>query len=106
MPSIAEIIVLANLCGGGASSWNDLKDKPFYTESVTVVPEQRLTNCILEQGGLYGYQFDVNFNPEQGVTYILSTLTDKSMRLLQPKDTITMVVASVLTTPFLEMVDF
>lgn len=35
--TIAEIIALAKLAGtGGASSWNDLTDKPFYEETETV----------------------------------------------------------------------
>jgi hypothetical protein len=50
--------------GGGASSWNDLKDKPFYSETETITVLERQTfDGFVPDGGGYILQPDEQFMP-------------------------------------------
>lgn len=58
--------------GGGASSWNDLTDKPFYTEygEVEIFPETTLS--FSENDGVYMSASDITMGLEIGKTYTVN----------------------------------
>lgn len=57
---------------GGASSWNDLEDKPFYVESAersVLLPETTVTLTASEERGGNFYLADFDFALENGAKY-------------------------------------
>jgi hypothetical protein len=56
---------------GGVSSWNDLTDKPFYTESTGVVTLLDETQIPLDSGGMFTMSAEGNVFQE-GLTYFVT----------------------------------
>ena len=57
-----------SVTSGGVSSWNDLKDKPFYDEIVEILPETQMV--YYEDAGVFGVEFAHTFI--EGNTYIVN----------------------------------